>query len=94
MSVTMKEPMKFAEIEGFIDMLRAACEDEGMRKTLARILSLPTDQRRQLIHNILDDMRAKRAPTALLDAFVCMLDDEAARKAHAVIFSDGVRILQ
>ena len=86
MTKTNSIPRTFAEVEGFIDMLRAACDDRDMHATLERILSLPDQVRKQLLHTLLDDLRMKKAPQALIDAFVCMLNDDAAEKAYSVIF--------
>lgn len=77
----------FAEVDGFIDMLRGACEDAEMHQTLDKILTQPDDARRQMLHVLIEDLRQKNAPRPLIDAFVCLLDDAAAEKAYAVIYA-------
>ncbi len=79
-------PITFGEVEGFIDMLLAACEDESMNATLEMLLSLPDDKRKAIVHRLLDRLKEKHAPQALVDAMACLLDDGAAEKAYEVIF--------
>jgi hypothetical protein len=79
-------PLTFGEVEGFIDMLLAACEDENMNATLEMLLSLPDGKRKAIVHRLLDRMKEKHAPPALVDAMACLLDDGAAEKAYEVIF--------
>jgi hypothetical protein len=79
-------PTTFAEVEGFVDMLRGACEDRDMHQILEQILTQPDTQRKQLVHAIVADIRRKRAPKELVDALICLLDDAAAERAYAVIF--------
>jgi hypothetical protein len=78
--------MTFAQIDGFIDMLRSACDDADMYRTLERILTQPNMARKQMLHELLADLRRKNAPRELIDAFVCLLDDAVAEKAYAVIY--------
>ncbi len=79
-------PITFGEVEGFIDMLLAACEDPNMNATLEMLLSLPDDKRKAIVHRLLDRLKEKHAPQALVDAMACLLDDGAAEKAYEVIF--------
>ena len=79
-------PITFGEVEGFIDMLLAACEDKGMNDTLEMLLSQPDDRRRAIVHRVLDQLREKKAPAMLIEAIACLLDDDAAEKAYEVIF--------
>jgi hypothetical protein len=78
--------LTFAEIEGFIDMLRSACDDADMYRTLERILTQTNMARKQMLHEVIADLRRKNAPRELIDAFVCLLDDAVAEKAYAVIY--------
>jgi|GEM_PF-1542342 len=76
----------FADVDGFVNMLRGACDDKEMHQTLEKILTQPDDKRKQLLHVLIDDLRAKNAPRDLIDAFICLLDNEAAEKAYTVIY--------
>ena len=79
-------PVTFGEVEGFIDMLLAACEDESMNATLEMLLSQPDVKRKAIVHRLLDRLKKKDAPQALIEAMACLLDDAAAEKAYEVIF--------
>jgi len=79
-------PITFGEVDGFIDMLLAACEDQRMNATLEMLLAQPDVKRKAIVHRLLDRLKEKRAPPALIDAMACLLDDTAAEKAYEVIF--------
>jgi hypothetical protein len=85
-------PRTFGEVEGFIDMLLAACEDRSMNDTLEMLLSQPDARRRAIVHRLLDRMKERKAPPALVDAMACLLDDVAAEKAYQVIFNCGKKL--
>ena len=83
----MQETVRtFGDVEGFINMLLAACEDQRMNETLQILLSQPDDRRRVIVGRLLERLRDRRAPQSLIDAMACLLDDEAAEKAYAVIY--------
>jgi len=79
-------PITFGEVDGFIDMLLAACEDQRMNATLEMLLAQPDVKRKAIVHRLLDRLKEKHAPPALIDAMACLLDDTAAEKAYEVIF--------
>ena len=85
-------PHTFGEVEGFIDMLLAACEDHSMNDTLEMLLSQPDAKRRAIVHRLLDRLKQRKAPPALVDAMACLLDDAAAEKAYQVIFNCGKKL--
>ena len=85
-------PITFGEVEGFIDMLLAACEDENMNATLEMLLSQPDVKRKAIVQRLLDRMKEKHAPPALIDAMACLLDDDAAERAYEVIFQCGKKL--
>ena len=85
-------PRTFAEVDGFIDMLLAACKDEEMNRTLEMLLSQPDAQRKAIVYRLLDRLRDKKAPPALIEAMACLLDDAAAEKAYEVIFQCGRKL--
>ena len=79
-------PLTFGEVDGFINMLLAACEDRGMNDTLQMLLSQPDQRRRAIVRRLLDRLKEKNAPQSLIDAMACLLDDAASEKAYEVIF--------
>lgn len=91
--VALENAKTFADVDGFINMLRGACEDKEMYQTLETILTQPDDKRKQLLHALIDNLRAKNAPRELIDAFVCLLDNEAAEKAYTVIYQCERRVV-
>jgi hypothetical protein len=80
------EKKTFAEIEGLINMLRGACEDPTLYKTLELILTQPDHGRKAMLRELITEMRAKQAPADLIDAFICLTDDTVAEKAYTVIY--------
>ena len=85
-------PRTFAEVEGFINMLLAACEDRSMNDTLEMLLSQPDAKRRAIVRRLLDRLKEREAPPALVEAMACLLDDDAAEKAYEVIFQCGKKL--
>lgn len=81
----MEIPRTYGEVEGFIDMLLAACEDASMNETLELLLSQPDDKRRAMVERILLRLRTRNAPQKLVEAMACLMDDEVAEKAYAAI---------
>ena len=75
-----------AEVDGFIAMLDAACEDQYMNKTLEQLLSLPDDKRKDVVLNLLEELNNKNAPKMLLEAISCLIDDKIAERAYEVIY--------
>jgi hypothetical protein len=74
------------EIEGFINLLRAACEDQKMNAALEKLLSLPDEKRRALVHSWVSDLLVEQAPKDFTEAIACLLDDAVAERAFEVIF--------
>ena len=74
------------DIEGFITLLRAACDDAPMNATLQKLLSLPDTRRRALVRTWVADLVVKQAPRDFIEAIACLADDAVAEKAYEVIF--------
>jgi hypothetical protein len=74
------------EIDGFINMLRAACEDSSMNETLELLLSQPNNKRKKIVLILVKDMAYKKAPIELIEAISCLEDDAIAEKAYEVIY--------
>lgn len=73
-------------IDNLATMLLAACEDAGMNDTLDKLLSLPDDQRRYVVQELMQRFRKTGAPKTLSNAFLPLLDDAVAEKAYEVIY--------
>ena len=74
------------EIEGFINLLRAACEDQKMNAALQKLLSMPDGERRAFVQNWVSDLLIEEAPKEFIEAIACLLDDAVAEQAYEVIF--------
>jgi hypothetical protein len=72
--------------EGFIALLRTACDDRAINSTLERLLSLPDDRRKVLVHSWVSELLVNGAPQEFVRAIACLLDDRVAEKAYEVIF--------
>lgn len=84
--MTIAMPHTVAEIDAFITMLRVACENPEINAQLERMLSMPDEKRRALVHTWVSDMLIARAPNDFVSAIACLLDDAIAEKAYEVIF--------
>ena len=80
------EPRTFGEVDSFINMLLAACEDDAMNETLQILLSQSDERRKAIVHRLLDRLRERQASPKLIEAMACLLDDAAAEKAYETIF--------
>lgn len=82
-------PRSVGDIDGFVTMLRVACEDRAVNDRLEKLLSLPDQERRAVLHAWVSDLLIARAPQEFTTAIACLLDDRVAEKAYEVIFRCG-----
>jgi hypothetical protein len=75
-----------AEVEGFVSLLMAACNDSTVNATLERLLSMPDDKRRNLVHVWVSDLLIEGAPRDFIQAVGCLMDDAVAERAYEVIY--------
>ena len=74
------------EHETFINLLRVACDDQNVNDTLEKLLSLPDDRRKAMLHSWVSELVINNAPKDFVHAIACLLDDRVAEKAYEVIF--------
>jgi hypothetical protein len=79
-------PRSVAEVQGFIDLLMAACNDAKINATLERLLAMPNDSRQGRVHAWVTDLIIEKAPQQLVEAVACLMDDAVAEKAYEVIY--------
>ena len=79
-------PRTVGDIEGFVNLLRAACDDSTVNTTLERLLSMPDERRKGLVHTWVSDLLINGAPQNFVQAIACLMDDAVAEKAFEVIF--------
>ena len=79
-------PRTVAEIEGFVGLLTAACNDPKINSTLEKLLAMPDERRRGLVHTWVSDLIIEGAPKDLVEAVACLMDDAVAEKAYEVIY--------
>lgn len=79
------KPNTFAEVEGFVGLLKAACEEPEMNSTLQTILEQPDVIRQTMIRDLLVQFEKKGAPQILSEAFICLMDNEVAEKVYVYI---------
>jgi hypothetical protein len=75
------------EVETFITMLRAACEDRTVYERLEHLLAMPDEKRQGVVHAWVNDMLIAGAPQDFIQAVACLMDDRVAEKAYEVIFN-------
>jgi hypothetical protein len=80
-------PRSVAEVEGFVDLLAAACSDPRINATLEKLLSMPDERRRGLVHSWVTDLMIEKAPPDFIQAVACLIDDAVAEKAYEVIYN-------
>jgi hypothetical protein len=81
----MQAPKSVGEIDLFITMLLAACEDRTVHERLEKLLSLPDRTRQATVHAWVSDLLIARAPHDFIAAIACLLDDKVSEKAYEVI---------
>jgi hypothetical protein len=79
-------PRSVAEIDGFVSLLAAACADAKINTTLERLLAMPDEKRRGLVHAWVTDLLIDEAPKDFVQAVACLMDDAVAEKAYEVIY--------
>jgi hypothetical protein len=79
-------PKTVGEIESFITMLLAACEDKMVYDRLEALLALPDARRQGALHALITDLMVADAPHDLIIALACLTDDKVAEKAYEVIY--------
>ncbi|HKA40180.1 MAG TPA: hypothetical protein VKD25_10440 [Burkholderiales bacterium] len=82
-------PRTVADIDGFVSLLMAACNDPEVNSTLERLLSMPDEKRRGLVHVWVSDLLIEEAPRDFVQAVACLSDDAIAEKAYEVIYNCG-----
>lgn len=81
------KPRTVAEMETFVDLLHAACNDMRVHATLEKLLTMPDERRRALVHVWVTDMLIAGAPPEFIKAVGCLMDDEIAEKSYEAIFN-------
>ena len=67
--------------EPFVTLIQVAKETPDIRNTLLSILQEEEFNRFSMINTLMEDMRYKGAPDALITAMASLLDDRVAQKA-------------
>ena len=76
----------YADVQGFITMLIVAREDASINHTLQSLLSQPNQARKCALLILLAKLRKDHAPSDLIEAIACLLDDDVAEKAFETIY--------
>lgn len=69
----------------FVTLIRLAQDDPDMKLKLRDILALPAQQRKSLLKTAIVEMELQSAPAEFIAAIACLVDDELAGKALALI---------
>ena len=78
-------PRSVGEIDSFITMLLAACENRMVHDKLEALLSMPDRRRQAIVHAWVNDLLIAQAPQDFIAAIACLKDDAVAEKAYEVI---------
>jgi len=81
-----KAPANVGEVEGFVNLLLAACDDPKINAALERLLSMPDEKRRSMVHVWVSDLLISEAPSDFVQAIACLMDDAVAERAYEAIF--------
>ena len=87
LTMPLAPPRTVADIDMFIELLRAACNDSKINATLENLLSLPDTRRQALVHTWVTDMMIAGAPPDFIQAVACLMDDAIAEKAYEAIYN-------
>ena len=82
-----------AEVDGFIDLMRAACDNPAINAALEKLLSQPDEQRQAMVHNWVSDLLLRSAPRDFTRAIACLMHDGVAEKAYTVIYQCQRKVL-
>lgn len=74
--------------EPFITLMQVAKESPDIRNTLRSILQKDEFHRSSMINTLVEEMRFKGAPDALITAIACLLDSHIAQKAYELLKND------
>ncbi len=80
-----RTPKTVGEVDGFITMLLAACENKVVYDRLEALLILPDLRRKAELNALITDLMIRKAPRDLITALACLTDDKVAEKAYEVI---------
>jgi hypothetical protein len=80
--ITIEEP--------FITLIQVAKESPEIRNTLLSILQKDEFHRSSMINTLLEEMRYKGAPEALITAIASLLDHRVAQKAHELLVNGSM----
>ena len=86
MNMTSPAPRSIADIEGFVGLLKAACNNPQINATLERLLAMPDTQRQGVVHTWVTDLLIAEAPRDFIEAVGCLMDNAVAEKAYEVIY--------
>ena len=78
-------PRSVGQIDGFITLLLAACENRMVNDKLEALLSMPDQKRQAVVHSWVNDLLVQQAPRDFILAIACLKDDAVAEKAYEVI---------
>jgi hypothetical protein len=87
--VAAPAPRSVGEIDSFITMLLAACDNRMVHDKLEALLSMPDRRRQAIVHSWVNDLLIQQAPRDFVAAIACLKDDAVAEKAYEVIFNCG-----
>ncbi|MBX3665752.1 MAG: hypothetical protein KF834_08690 [Burkholderiales bacterium] len=79
-------PRSVADIEAFVVLLKAACDDDRINATLRRLLEMPDDRRQGVVHARVTDLLIGGAPKEFTQAAGCLMDDAIAERASETIY--------
>jgi len=71
--------------EPFVTLIQVAQESPEIRSTLLSILEKPEFHRESLINTLIEEMRFKGAPAALITGIAELLNPEVAEKARELL---------
>ena len=80
------------DVDSFIYLLRAACQNNDINSRLEALLTLPNERRKAFLFGLSNDLLIAGAPPPLLEALACLDDDAVAERAYEVIFRCGRKI--
>jgi hypothetical protein len=80
-----KRSERTAVEEPFITLIQVAKESPDIRNTLLSILQKEEFHRSSMINTLMEEMRYKGAPDALITAMASLLDRRVAQKAHELL---------
>jgi hypothetical protein len=80
MRLTRKKKGTVAENDHFVSLVQLMQDDSNLREKLLPLLALDSFNRKSALNTWLEELKLQRAPSEIISALACLVDDAIAAK--------------